>query len=107
MFPACSADHNCCGVLETFFGCCTCPEEECAFEAAETGTTAACFARSGSAFAGCFVGDGDDVRVIGWVENAPALCGLRLCAHPVGAAAATACASGFVAVGSEISATDA
>src|SRR5215471_18053882 len=81
MFPACTADHNCCGVVETFFGCCTGPEEECTFEAAEAGTTAAGVAPSGSAFAGCGVAEGDDVRAIRSVENAPALPGLCLCAH--------------------------
>src|SRR5207302_174280 len=86
MFPACTADHNCCGVAETFFGCCT-SEEECAFEAARAGATAAWLAPSGcSAFAGCGVADGDDVRVIRSVEDAPAVCGLCLCGDPVGAA---------------------
>src|SRR5437870_12498113 len=80
MFPACSADHNCCDVAETFFGCCTCPEEECAFEAAGAGATAAWLAPSGcSAFDGCGVAHGDDVRVIRSVEDAPANCGLCLC----------------------------
>src|SRR5437899_5581833 len=84
MFPACTADHNCCGVAETFFGCCT-SEEECAFEAARAGATAAWLAPSGcSAFAGCGVADGDDVRVIRSVEDAPAVCGLCLCGDPVG-----------------------
>src|SRR5256884_2216862 len=87
MFPACSADHNCCDVAETFFGCCTCPEEECAFEAAGAGATAAWLAPSGcSAFAGCGVAHGDDVRVIRSVEDAPAICGLCLCGDLVGAA---------------------
>src|SRR5437764_9642050 len=111
MFPACSADHNCCGVAETFFGCCTCSEEECAFEAAGAGATADWLAPSGcSAFAGWGVADGDDVRVIRSVENAPAVCGLCLCSNPVGAATETVCtaagtvARGFVAVGSEIDA---
>src|SRR5438270_7230926 len=111
MFPACSADHNCCGVAETFFGCCTCPEEECAFEAAGAGATSDWLAPSGcSAFAGCGVADGDDGRVIRSVENAPAVCGLCLCSNPVGAATETVCtaagtvARGFVAVGSEIDA---
>jgi len=110
MFPACTADHNCCGVAETFFGCCT-SEEECAFEAARAGATAAWLAPSGcSAFAGCGVADGDDVRVIRSVEDAPAVCGLCLCGDPVGAAtetvftAAGSVASGFVAVGAEIDA---
>src|SRR6266566_3110501 len=107
MFPACSADHNCCDVAETFFGCCTCPEEECAFEAAGAGATAAWLAPSGcSAFAGCGVAHGDDVRVIRSVEDAPAICGLCLCGDLVGAATETVCtvAGGFVAVGSEVDA---
>src|SRR5207249_3070653 len=63
-----------------------------------------------SAFAGCGVADGDDVRVIRSVEDAPAVCGLCLCGDPVGAAtetvftAAGSVASGFVAVGAEIDA---
>src|SRR5207245_3851473 len=103
MFPACTADHNCCGVAETFFGCCT-SEEECAFEAARAGATAAWLAPSGcSAFAGCGVADGDDVRVIRSVEDASAVCGLCLCGEPVGAAPGTVftesgyLGSGFVA----------
>src|SRR2546430_2176675 len=100
MFPACTADHNCCGVAETFFGCCT-SEEECAFEAARAGATAAWLAPSGcSAFAGCGVADGDDVRVIRSVEDAPAVCGLCLCGDPVGAATETVfTAAGSVASG--------
>src|SRR5207248_6340419 len=70
MFPACSADHNCCGVADTFFACSTCPEEECAFEASGAGNTAAWLAPSGcSAFPGCGAADGDAVPLIGAVEN--------------------------------------
>src|ERR1700756_3688652 len=107
MFPVCSADHNSWGVAETFFGCCTCPEEGCAFEAVGAGATAAWLAPSRcSAFAGWGIADGDDVRSIRSVEDAPAVCGLCLGSDPGGIATETVCtaASGFAAVGSEIEA---
>src|SRR5690242_21407242 len=58
MFPACSADHNCCAVAETFFEFCTCSKEECAFDAAGAVATPA-FAPSGSStFALCGLASG-------------------------------------------------
>src|SRR5215470_4780787 len=94
MLPARSAAHNCSGVGGAFFGCCTCPEEGCAFEAAgacaTTGWVVTSFTpRGGSSFvlgfvlggelatrspgfAVCGVADGDDVRVIRFEEDAPA-----------------------------------
>src|SRR5215472_1237612 len=94
MFPVCTADHNCRGVAETFFAWCTCPEEECALDAAGAGSTAAWLAPSGcSAFTGCGVADGDAVRVIRFLEDAPAVCGLCLCGSPVGAATETVCSA--------------
>src|SRR5215472_10874510 len=104
MFPACSADHNCCGFAKTFFGWYT-------LEAAGAGATAAWLASSGcSAFAGCGVAEGDDLRVIRSLEDTRTVCGLCLVGDPVGAAteiartAAGSLGSGFVAVGSEINA---
>src|SRR5215469_12506618 len=92
MFPVCTADHNCCGVAETFFACRTCPEEEYARDAAGAGATAAWLAPSGcSAFTGCGVADGDAVRFIRSLEDAPGVCGLCLCGAPVGAATETVC----------------
>src|SRR5438094_8324816 len=61
MFPACNADHNSCGVAGTLLGC-TCPWEECAFEAAGAGAAAVCTAANSVARG--FVAVGSEVEAL-------------------------------------------
>src|ERR1700756_4716377 len=67
IFPACTADHNCCGVAETFLTRCAVSAEERASQAAWADTPAAWLPLNGC---GWLIADGDFALACCGVANA-------------------------------------